>query len=114
MRNLQCLKCHKSIQNKPVYGLHARCFVDWFQLSEYSPFSHLDPKKSASTDSSADNLIKSKDSFYHGRYRKYSARLEDQQYILKMQEPGFPDLPATEYLCNKIASLLGLKHRSIT
>ena len=116
MKEIRCLKCQKSIQNKPFYGLHAPCFVDWFQLSEQDPsmseqalFKNLDPKKPASADSSSGSLTKTKDSFYHGRYRKYSATLGDQQYILKVEESGFPDLPATEYLCNKIASHLGLK-----
>ena len=97
------------MQSKPVYGLHATCFVDWFNISKSTSFSNLDPKKPASTDISSHNLNRTKDSFYHGRYCKYSAKLGDTQYILKMEETGFPDLPAMEYLCNKIATHLGLK-----
>ena len=107
MKNIKCFKCHKTIRNRPVYGLHARCFMNWFHISEDIFFSNLDPKKSTSTGISTKHLTK--DSFYHGRYRKYSANLGNAQYILKMQEALYPDLPAMEYLCNKIATLLNLK-----
>ena len=116
MKDYKCFKCQKSIQGRPVYGLHARCFVDWFVLHDNSSdFYDLDRKPAVSYSSagfagrSAPSISKSKDSFYHGRYRKYSAKLGDQQYILKVQEQEFPDLPAMEYLCNKIATLLGIK-----
>ena len=116
MKDYKCFKCQKSIQNRPVYGLHARCFVQWFALPEDSyEFYDLDRKPAVSYSSaglagrSAPSISKSKDSFYHGRYRKYSARLGGQQYILKVQEPKYPDLPAMEYLCNKIATILGIK-----
>ena len=107
MKDIRCFKCHKTVRKRAFYGLHARCFVDWFHISEDIFFSNLDPKKSTSTGISTKYLIK--DSFYHGRYRKYSAKLGNAQYILKMQEALYPDLPAMEYLCNKIATLLNLK-----
>ena len=83
-------------------------------------FHHLEPKPVFGSSgrggempkfpSSGDHhIIPSTDSFYHGKYKKYSARLGNTQYILKVQEEKYPDLPATEYLCNQIASLLGLK-----
>ena len=109
MKTHKCFKCQKPIQRKPVYGLHATCFQKWFNISKFTSFSNLDPKKPASINISSHNLNRTKNSFYHGRYRKYSAKLGDQQYILKVEELGFPDLPAMEYLCNQIATHLGLK-----
>ena len=101
---MKCLKCQKTIKNKSFYGLHFNCFVEWFELEDLSNFSEIDVKYSSNYSS----IEKTTDSFYHGRYRKYSAQLGGQQYILKVQESEYPDLPAMEYLCNKIASLLNL------
>ena len=111
MRKLTCFKCHKTIRNEPFYGLHTTCFQQWFNLLKLSKFYDLDFKKSRSYSSSIpiDSFKKNKNSFYHGRYIKYSAKLGGQQYILKMEESNFSALPAMEYLCNQIASHLGLK-----
>ena len=98
-----CLRCQKEIKKRDFYGLHPSCFVDWFHLKEEQEFSHWDPKRSSSSFSDTPNT------HYHGRYRKYSARIGPIKYILKLQEKDFPDLPAMEYLCNKIASLLRIK-----
>ena len=105
---MNCLKCKKNIEKNSFYGLHPSCFMNWFKLNQFSKFSDLDPKKSVSyTDH--DSITKDKNSFYHGQYRKYSAKLNSIQYILKVQEPQYPDLPSVEYLCNKIADLLNLQ-----
>ncbi len=110
MKKHKCFKCHKSIEHQSIYGLHTDCFQKWFAVQDSSEFYDLDFKKTTSYSSShSATFTTNKDSFYHGRYRKYSAKLGDQQYILKVEEPGFPDLPAMEYLCNQIASLLNLK-----
>ena len=82
--------------------------MDWFKLDQPSKFSDLDPKKSISY-AGSDYITKVKDSFYHGQYSKYSAKLNSIQYILKVQENQYPDLPLVEYLCNKIADLLNLQ-----
>ena len=47
-------------------------------------------------------------SFFHGKFRKYSAQLGDKHYILKVEQEDVPALPATEYLCNQIAQAIGL------
>ena len=93
-----------------IYGLHSACYQDWFQLqsADLREFRDIDPRKSHSS-SPAGDFKREKDTFYHGKYRKYSARLGGVKYILKVQEEGFPDLPETEYICNQIASLLKLK-----
>ena len=105
---MKCFKCRKTIKNKNFYGLHATCFQDWFNLPILSDFSHLDLKKSNSYSANSSNIVKTKDSFYHGQYRKFSAKLNSTSYILKVQEQKYPDLPIIEYVCNRIASLLNL------
>ena len=105
---MRCLKCQRVIKRASFYGLHANCFKDWFKLPHLLEFSGLDPKRSTGFSDSQLDIKKTKDSFYHGQYRKYSAKLASVQYILKVQEAQYPDLPATEYVCNKIASLLNL------
>ena len=110
MKTLKCFKCHKAIKHRDSYGLHTACFQEWFAVQDSSEFYDLDFKKARSYSSSPTvPFTKNKDSFYHGRYHKYSAKLENRQYILKVEESRCPDLPAMEYLCNQIASHLGLK-----
>ncbi|MCY4513210.1 MAG: HipA domain-containing protein, partial [Bdellovibrionales bacterium] len=107
---MKCLHCRKTveiIEARDFCGLHKVCFLKNFKLTDSLKFSNLDPKKPDSS-SGYSHIKKTKDSFYHGRYRKYSAYLGATRYILKIQEEKFPDLPAIEYVCNKIASLLNL------
>jgi HipA-like C-terminal domain len=47
-------------------------------------------------------------SFFHGKFKKYSADLNGVSYILKMREKEAPELPEVEYLCNQIADTLGI------
>lgn len=104
---MKCLRCRKIIKDQSFYGLHIGCYLEWFKLSDLLEFSSLDPKKQDSN-LNYPYIKKIKNSFYHGRYHKYSARLDNITYILKVQEVKFPDLPAIEYVCNNIASLLNL------
>lgn len=103
-----CLKCkHELIQSDAVYGLHKHCFDQSFGTAESTEFRDLDPKKSSHTSSgSHPEIRKQKNTFYHGIYLKYSARLGSTEYILKVEEPRFPELPLVEYLCNELASIL--------
>jgi hypothetical protein len=48
-------------------------------------------------------------SFFHGKFRKYSSTLGESKYILKVEEEDYPELPATEYLCNQIFESLNIK-----
>ena len=109
---MQCLKCRSDIAGTDIYGLHPACYRGWFQLksADLREFRDIDPKKShSSSPRSSDDLKREKNTFYHGKYCKYSARIGEIKYILKVQEEGFPDLPEMEYVCNQIASLLKLK-----
>ena len=105
----KCLKCGGKIQDMGIYGLHPPCYRHWFQLAPHSgkEFAKLDPKKDGFSNGPI-SIGKHKDSFYHGRYLKYTAKLDRTKYILKVQEDEYPDLPAMEYLCNSIASTLSL------
>ncbi|MBM3192426.1 MAG: hypothetical protein FJZ63_07250, partial [Chlamydiae bacterium] len=47
-------------------------------------------------------------SFFHGKFRKYSARMGRHNYLLKVMQHDVPELPATEYLCNQLAKDLKL------
>ena len=103
-----CYYCQKPRDRTAIYGLHQTCFIEWFKLSNASQLKDVDPKKTRASSVSVEIGTK-RDSFYHGRYSKYSAELDGVGYILKVREDDFPDLPAMEYVCNRIASLLSLK-----
>ncbi|MGD0664712.1 MAG: HipA domain-containing protein [Rhabdochlamydiaceae bacterium] len=102
-----CYKCSKPIaeNEKTFSGLHEACFIEWFNLRELVDFSDVISKSSSSNDLVPENH----NSFFHGKFKKYSAVLNERNYILKVQEQAFPELPATEYLCNQLARHLGLK-----
>ena len=106
-----CLKCKQNLaQNEAIYGLHRHCFDECFGKIEDTEFRDLDPKKtSAITSRQYPEIKKQKNTFYHGVYLKYSARLGSTEYILKVEEPRYPELPLVEYLCNQIASLLKIE-----
>ena len=70
---------------------------------------NLNPKKVSSAPISNPEIKKQKNTFFHGNYLKYSARLDQTQYILKVQEPRFPELPHVEYVCNQIAEILKIE-----
>jgi hypothetical protein len=102
-----CCHCCKliSIAENALYGLHQNCFKECFGSSENfidlvarSQSAPPDPKSQEPK-----NI-----SFFHGAYRKYSARLGKTSYILKVQQKEYPELPATEFLSNQIFHSLGM------
>ena len=108
---MKCFKCKNIIKSDAIYGLHQDCFIAWFDLPAHIGFRNIDPKRSSASshpDQIPRSKIKKKDTFFHGRYLKYSATLGDTSYILKIQEDKYPELPAVEYLCNEIALLLDI------
>jgi hypothetical protein len=106
----KCLRCLKVLEpTEAIYGLHGSCFAEWFGHSNSSEFTDVDPKRSSATHISNPEIKKQKNTFFHGNYLKYSARLDQTQYILKVQEPRFPELPHVEYLCNQIAEILKIE-----
>ncbi|KPK32255.1 MAG: hypothetical protein AMS24_04620 [Chlamydiae bacterium SM23_39] len=94
----KCFKCNRPIKsNKTWYGLHNECFKKWFNLSSLEKFENIIARKRSDF---SNEFINS--SFFHGKFRKYSSMLGKSKYILKVEEKDYPELPATEYLCNQI------------
>lgn len=105
----KCLKCKNLLKpSEATYGLHRNCFIESFSLTNASEFKDVDPKKTSSATSPNSNpeIKKQKNTFFHGNFLKYSARLGQTHYILKVQETRYPELPLVEYLCNQIAESL--------
>lgn len=101
---MNCLKCSLPMDSdNPHYGLHSACFTAWFNLSGSPEFLSLTQRHYSSEISEPQNT-----SFFHGRFKKYSAELAGVSYILKMREAEAPELPEVEYLCNQIGKSLGV------
>ena len=105
---MNCLKCRLQIDhpNLAHYGLHLDCFTAWFKAPITAEFVSLQ-RRSSTSDQSA-NQPPQNNSFFHGKFKKYSADLDGQSYILKMRQDDAPELPEVEYLCNQIGKLLGV------
>lgn len=106
-----CYRCLKQISEEmpKQHGLHEACFKEWFALSRAEDFSNVIVKSSASREKKkTDEQFTKNSSFFHGKFKKYSANLGGISYILKVKDQNYPELPATEYLCNQIAQNLGL------
>jgi hypothetical protein len=103
---ITCFKCSKVVEPQDfLYGLHKSCFYAWFALNIPADFQDvvLAKEDSSRFDQPAINA-----SFLQGKFKKYSAKLNDHLYILKVQEEDYPELPAVEYLCNQMAQKIGL------
>lgn len=105
---MNCLKCQLQIDDPSSahYGLHATCFTEWFNTPSSAEFISLQRRSSASDQTA--NLSPQNTSFFHGKFKKYSADLNGDSYILKMRQDEAPELPEVEYLCNQIGKLLGV------
>lgn len=104
---MKCLKCGQFVA-EPKYGLHPGCFADWFKVDPSQEFVSLIQRSAPSQDPEAETSTNNT-SFYHGKFKKYSADLGTENYILKMREErDAPELPEVEYLCNQIANSIGL------
>lgn len=102
-----CYKCNEQITDvDSSYGLHKTCFKKWFCLNEVGEF--LDIASRSQSQAPLENQ-EGNISFFHGAYRKYSACMEGVSYILKVQQNEYPELPATEYLCNQIYESLNIE-----
>lgn len=102
----RCLKCLKSFfDQESIHGLHRECFHDWFGVDGFQTPFQLTMKTSGNSN---DPKAEINSSFFHGKFRKYSAKLGGASYIIKVRQPSFPDLPAMEFLCNQIARKLDI------
>ena len=104
-----CYFCKKTVDEKSmVSGLHPDCFCKWFRLSTPDDFHDVVARSSEAQDKERD-WAQVNTSFFHGKFRKYSARIGNHSYILKVMQKEVPELPLTEYLCNQLARGLGLE-----
>lgn len=104
-----CYLCKQSVEEKDmISGLHPSCFCKWFHVSEPDDFRDVVSRSSEESTEEKD-WAQVNTSFFHGKFRKYSARIGNRSYILKVIQKEIPELPLTEYLCNQIAHALGLE-----
>jgi hypothetical protein len=78
-------------------------------LPKVGEFKDIERKSAASKDPKNDEPLAMSDinsSFFQGKFKKYSAILNGESYILKVKETEFPELPDVEYVCNQIAAEL--------
>lgn len=109
----RCLKCLAHLPANEEFagtGLHAACFATWFKLKNPESFAAFQRRQAGSLapDAMTPAGASWNTSFFHGRFKKYSATLAGQSYIFKVKEDIAPELPDVEYLCNQIAKSLGL------
>ena len=106
---MQCLKCLMEIEDTTSehYGLHSDCFKEWFNVAENEEFTGLQRRHSTSLESPSRDS-KQNTSFFHGKFKKYSASLAGHSYILKMRQDDAPELPEVEFLCNQIGIELNI------
>lgn len=105
--NRQCIKCLTELaREEACYGLHPACFTAWFKVPSTSNFVSL-TRRSVQSNQTAQTSPQNI-SFFHGKFKKYSAELDGHSYILKMREIDAPELPEVEYTCNQIAELFGI------
>ena len=106
-----CLRCKQEIVGVPKYGLHPECFTLWFKVDPSENFVSLIQRSAESNDpeKNKNNQSLENTSFFHGKFKKYSADLATDSYIIKMrEEKEAPELPEVEYVCNQIAHYVGL------
>jgi hypothetical protein len=89
------------------YGLHTECFKQWFEVPRIAEFTGLQ-RRNSTTEEPLEEYSKQNTSFFHGKFKKYSANLLESAYILKMRQTEAPELPEVEYLCNQIGKQLGV------
>ncbi|VEG92086.1 HipA domain-containing protein [Legionella spiritensis] len=106
---MQCLKCLKEIESSTAehYGLHPECFQEWFNVAKTEKFTGLQRRHSSSLEN-PNSHSKQNNSFFHGKFKKYSASLAGFSYILKMRQDDALELPEVEYLCNQIGKELNI------
>lgn len=102
-----CFKCKKEVEaSHKKHGLHKKCFKEWFSLiDEAEDFKDIYQPKETFDGSPEKKLYQT--TFFHGKFKKYSAILGGKKYILKICQ-DHPELAKTEYLCNQLAVTAGL------
>ena len=106
--NIVCQKCAENVEPKQLWhGLHKKCFMNWFGLATLEDFQDIELRRVS--DEEQCHLLQGHNStFFHGMFRKYSSTLAGKKYIMKIKEADYPELPATEYVCNLIFKSLNI------
>jgi len=105
-----CYKCHLPVEEaKMISGLHHDCFCQWFSVATPTEFQDVAAQSSSQENFQEKMWHQVNSSFFQGKFRKYSARIDHTHYLLKVEQKEFPELPLVEYLCNQLAELLGLE-----
>jgi len=104
-----CYKCLQKITKSESahHGLHPKCFIEWFNLSHDEEFNDVALRQVEQESGGEFKQIAS--SFFQGKFKKYSAVLGINHYILKIQVEDYPELPRVEYLSNQLADLFDLE-----
>ena len=75
---MNCLKCLRPLEESSSrYGAHNKCFIEWFQVSSTATFTNITRRDNASNENNMD-IIPQNNSFFHGKFKKYSAILGEQ------------------------------------
>ena len=111
---MNCLRCRGSLTDESEvmvrYGLHLSCFALWFGLKKEALtaiFTRVERLPSDSSDSNL-NSKSPNNSYFSGKFKKYSAELNGETYLFKMRQDGIAELPEVEYLCNQIGQQLSV------
>jgi len=96
-----CLRCMKEMTREELmtfHGFHEKCFCEEFEFSYFEDFKNLTPRESNSLDPLLlkDEFEMMCSSFFHGKFKKFSAKMLQRSYILKSHEDEAPELPAVE------------------
>lgn len=105
-----CYACRQNVNEEEMRsGLHKECFGKWFNVPASEEFHDVVARSTESAAGEEADWVKINTSFFHGKFRKYSASIGSHSYILKVVQEDVPELPAVEYLCNQIARSLQLE-----
>lgn len=101
-----CLYCLKPLKSREFdsTSLHEKCYLEAFQLEKLEEFQNFS-RKSSIESSTEESWVSS---HFQGKFKKYSASLGGESYIIKTREAEYPELPDVEYICNKIGRTLEL------
>lgn len=100
---LNCLRCQKTLVD-PFHGLHKTCFYEWFNMKEDEEFKDVLLLKEQNKEKQKTYNT----SFFQGKFKKYSAQLGKKNFILKVMDEDYPELPFLEYCSNQIAKQIGI------
>src|SRR3989338_3146296 len=70
-----CFKCKKTCIDNNYYGLHKRCYIEWFGCTKDDRLIAVTPEEVKKKRIDARGFEEITSSFFQGKYKKYSATL---------------------------------------